>query len=122
MAEDTKVTKYALGGPVAIEKLTNQSAANTALSLTTPTGKRRRYLFSTVKYSAAPTQGGVTVEVDNGVAAAYDTILNTGTANARDNAHFPDGKLELGDNDAIKVTAPAAGGAITSSITIWTEV
>lgn len=122
MAEATKVTKYALGGPISIEKLTNQSAANTALSLTTPTGKRRRFLFATVKYSVVPVQGGVTVELDNGVDAAFDTELDKGVANAQDNVYFPDGKLELGDDDAVKVTAPAAGGSITSAISIWTEV
>ena len=126
MAEATKVTEFQRVGellaPIAVEKLTNKSAANTALSVSTPTGKRRRFLYATVKYSASPTQTGVTVEIDNGVAADYDTILNTGSANLQNNIYIPGDKIELCDDDAIKVTAPAAGGAITSAIAIYTEV
>ena len=76
----------------------------------------------TVKYSAGPTQTGVTVELDNGAGATWDTLLSTGSANAQNTTYFPDGKLTIADGDALKVTAPAAGGAITSSISIYVEV
>ena len=122
MPEATKITKYRLGGPISVEKLTNQSAANTALTLATPTGKRRRVLYATVKYSATPVQTGVTFEIDNGVGVAFDAVLSTGAANARTTTFFPSSRLELPDDDTLKVIAPAAGGAITSAISIVTEV
>ena len=123
MAEATKSTPFALSGPVAVERLTNQSAADTALSVSTPVGKRRRLLFATVKYSASPTQAGVTFELDNGKGAAWDAVLETGSADAQVSIYVPaNQKFELGDDDVIKVTAPAGGGVITSAISIWTEV
>lgn len=123
MASATKVTKYPTGTKgSSIEKITEKSAANTALSLSTPTGKGRRFLFATVKYSAAPTQGGVTFEIDSGTGSDYDALLNTGSANAQHTVYIPGDKIELQDDDIIKVTAPAAGGVITSAISITTEV
>ena len=117
----TKVTKPALGNPTTVEKESGVSGANAILTVSSPTGKRRRYLHATVRYSAAPTHSGVTFEIDSGLGVAYDALLNTGSANAETDAHFPDGKLELADDDVIKVTAPAGGGVITSTITITTE-
>ena len=122
MAAATKVTSRSAGGPNAVEKLTDVSGTNAILTLSTPTGKRRRYLHATVKYSAAPTQSGVTFEIDSGTGAAYDALLNTGTANAEHTVHFPSAQLELMDDDVIKVTAPAGGAGITSTISITTEI
>ena len=123
MASATKVTKYPLGKKgSSIEKITEKSAANTALSLSTPVGKNRRFLFATVKYSATPVQSGVTVEIDSGTGSDYDSLLNTGSSNAQHTVYIPGDKIELQDDDIIKVTAPAAGGAITSAISITTEV
>ncbi|KKN47226.1 hypothetical protein LCGC14_0665150 [marine sediment metagenome] len=123
MASATKVTKYPLGKKgSSVEKITEKSAANTLLALSTLVGKNRRFLFATVKYSAAPTQTGVTFEIDSGTGADYDALLNTGSANAQHTVYIPGDKVELQDDDVIKVTAPAAGGAITSAISIITEV
>lgn len=123
MAAATKVTKYPLGKKgSSTEKLTNVSAGDTALVLSTPVGKSRRFLFATVKYSAAPTQSGVTVEIDSGTGAAYDALLNTGSANALHTVYLPAKDIELQDDDVIKVSAPAAGGVITSTISITTEL
>lgn len=123
MAEATKSTPFALSGPVAVERLTNQSAADTALSVSTPAGKRRRFLYATVKYSASPTQAGVTFELDSGKGAAWDVVLDTGSADAQTTVLVPNNqRFELGEDDVIKVTAPAGGGVITSAISIYTEV
>ena len=104
------------------QRFTDQSGANASLALSTPTDVPLRILCVTVKYSAGPTQTGVTVELDNGAGAAWDTLLSTGSANAQNTVYFPDGKLTIADGDALKVTAPAAGGAITSSISMYAEV
>lgn len=122
MASATKVTKYPIGkGAISVERLSEASVANTALSLSTPVGKPRRLIFATCKYSAAPTQAGVTVEIDSGAGAAYDAVLLTGSANAQTTAHIPTNDLIIGDDDIIKVTAPAGGATITSQIVIQTE-
>lgn len=122
MASATKVTKYPVAlGPSAIERLSEASAANTIKALSTLIGKPRRLVFTTVKYSAAPTQAGVTVELDSGAGAAYDAVLDTGTANAQTSVYIPSDDLIIGDDDIIKVTAPAGGGALTAQIAIYTE-
>ena len=123
MTEATKVTKYPVGTtPTAIEKLTNISGANASLSLSTPSGKLRRLLHVTVKYSAAPTHSGITVELDNGVASGHDTELDKSASGLQNYIYMPSNKLVINDDDVIKVTAPAAGGAITSAISIVTEI
>ena len=104
------------------QRFTNQSGANAILALSTPTDVALRILCVTTRYSAGPTQSGVTVDLDSGAGAAWDTLLASGSANARDTVYFPDGKLTIADGDALKVTAPAGGGVITSSISIYVEV
>jgi hypothetical protein len=103
-------------------RISEASAANTALSTSTPTGVPFRLLFVLVRYSAAPTQAGVTTELDSGVGAAYDGVLVTGSANAQTTVYLPDPKIVAADDDAIKVTAPAGGATITSQISIYVEL
>lgn len=122
MASATKVSKYPAGrGNTKVERLSEASIANTAKSLSTPTGKPRRLIFASVKYSAAPTQAGVTFDLDSGAGAAYDTNLSTGSANAQNSVFIPSNDFIICDDDIIKVTAPAGGAAITSQIVIHTE-
>lgn len=122
MPSATKVSKFpALLGPTSVERLSEASAADTAKSLSTPIGKVRRLIFASVKYSASPTQAGVTFELDSGAGAAYDATLSTGSANAQSTVFIPDNDFFLCDDDIIKVTAPSAGGVITSQIVIHTE-
>lgn len=98
------------------------SAANTAQTVSVPAGRERRLLYVTVAYSAAPTQSGVTVTLNSGAGAGYDTLLTTGSANARYTTYIPAVPLWLNSDDAVDVVAPAAGGSITSSISIYTEI
>jgi hypothetical protein len=48
-------------------------------------------------------------------------VLNTGTANARYTNYIPGGELIIGPDDQIDVSAPAGGGVITNSTTIYCE-
>jgi hypothetical protein len=75
----------------------------------------------TVHYSAAPTQAGVTVTLNSGAGAGYDTLLTTGTANAQNTVYLPSAPLFIAPDDVIDVSAPAGGGVITSSISIYTR-
>lgn len=95
------------------------SAADTAQTVSTTVGRHVRILFITAKYSAAPTQTGVTVTLNSGAGAGYDTLLTTGTANTQNTVYFPSEPLVLADDDTLDVTAPAAGGVITSSVAIY---
>lgn len=98
------------------------SAANTALSVTTPTGVACRVLYATTAYSAAPTQAGVAHVLDSGVGAAYDATLSTAAANAQFSIYEPTAKLALAGTDAFKVSAPAGGAGITSAVVIVVEL
>lgn len=95
------------------------SAADTAQTVSTTTGKVIQIAYVTVKYSAGPTQTGITVTLDSGVAAAYDTLLHTGSANVQSNVFAPDYDLIICEDDQIDVVAPAAGGAVTSAVVIY---
>jgi hypothetical protein len=84
-------------------------------------GKKYRLLSVFTAYSAAPTQAGVTVTLNSGAGAGFDVVLNTGTANARYTNYIPGGELIIGPDDQIDVSAPAGGGVITNSTTIYCE-
>jgi hypothetical protein len=113
----------ALGG--AIERWVGTSAANTAQTISTSVaGVARKLLWVSVYYSAAPTETGVIVTLNAGAGAGYDTPLKTFAANLQANffplSTDPETVVILPD-DAIDVLAPAAGGAITSTIIIYTQ-
>jgi hypothetical protein len=114
-------TSVASQGPQ-YQRDSDASAANTALSVSTPTGRVKRLLLVICKYSATPTQAGVTCTLDSGRGAAYDTVLDTGTANAQVTVFKPTVPYPLMSDDCIKVDAPAGGATITSQVTILTEV
>lgn len=98
--------------------------ANQADTLTTGSstpGGTRRLDKVTIAYSAAPTHAGATVTLDAGVGAAYDTTLATSDANTRYFVYIPDEATYLSPDDAIVVSAPAGGSAITASIQIYME-
>lgn len=97
-------------------------SANTELIVNDSYVNPRILLFVTVAYSAAPTQGGITVVLDSGIAADHDTTLFTGTANARFSVHAPDAEFHIFSDDIIKVTAPAGGVGITAAIAIYTRI
>lgn len=108
-----------------VERWVGTSAANTEITLSTSAtapATLRRLLYVTVKYSAAPTQTGVTVTLNNGAGAAYDTLLTTGTANAQATYYVPAAEMLLMSDDVIDVVGPAAGGAITCAVAIYTEI
>lgn len=103
-------------------RYTEQSAADTALSLSTLAGVAHRLLFVAVRYSASPTQAGVGIDLDSGAGTAWDTRLSTGSANAQNTVFLPENAIRITDDDVIKVTAPSAGGVITSQISIYVEL
>lgn len=117
-----------MAGYVGLERTVGTSAANTAQTVSAGGGAagaadavRRKVLYVLVAYSAAPTQTGVTITVNAGAGASYDTTLLTGDANTRYSYWTPDTNLILFPDDSLDVVAPAAGGAVTSSIEIVCE-
>jgi hypothetical protein len=110
-----------LGG--LIEKHVATGTANAITTVSTPVGNARQILQIITKYSATPVQAGVTIVWDNGSGPLYDVTLNTGTANAATNIYVPSGTGNyIAEDDVITVTAPAGGGVITSSISVYTRV
>lgn len=84
-------------------------------------GKKWRLSHVTTKYSAAPTQAGVTVTLNSGAGSGFDTVLNTGSANVQNTTFIPSSPLYFMEDDQIDVSAPAGGGVITSSTAIYCE-
>ena len=104
-----------------ISRHVGTSEANTAQTVSTPTGAARRLVQVLVKYSGAPTHAGVTVTLNSGAGAGHDTLLASGAANAENTVYIPDGDLFVAADDQIDVVAPAGGGSLTSSVAIYTE-
>lgn len=98
------------------------SGANAIGAASSPAiGRDQLVVMITVQYSAAPTQAGVTTTLNNGAGAAYDAVLQTGSANARTTVYLPTAPLIIAPDDVIDVSAPAGGAGITSSIAIYTR-
>lgn len=95
------------------------SAANTLQTCSTDALQAYRILHAICNYSAAPTQAGVTSTLNSGVGAAFDAVLNTGSANAQVTLYQPTRELTLAKTDALDVAAPAGGAGITSSVAIY---
>ena len=105
-------------------KYSATSAANqtdTATTTAVAKTKLQKLCYVAVKYSAAPTQAGVTVTLDSGEGAAFDILLYTGSANAQNNMYVPDRDIVLMQGDAILVSMTAAGGVITATTTVVLE-
>jgi hypothetical protein len=100
------------------------SAGNTAQTVATPRdGKIRQLIYVIAHYSAAPTQTGVVVSLIPESGSTYASAISTGSANAQDTSYVPGAPLYLLPGDVLSVLAPAAGGVITSAVTIaWREV
>lgn len=105
-----------------IERFSDASAADTALTVTTPIGVLRQILFVTVKYSASVIVSP-TMTLNSGIAAAYDTLLQTidGSGGVTDLVWIPDEEFWIMDDDVLNALAPAGGGVITSAIAIYTR-
>lgn len=99
------------------------SAANTELTVSTPTarGRVQRLLSVLAKYSANVTVN-VTVTLNAAHGAAYDTLLQTIALSAAQNGVWlPDAEILLEPDDAIDVVAPAGGAGVTAAVTILTR-
>ncbi len=102
-------------------RLTEESAANTALTVVAdpPAGQEWEFLYAAVHYSAVPVQGGVTATLNSAKGAAFDTLMAAGAANAQDTLIWPGGPTPIFPDDTLDVLAPAAGGAITSAVSVY---
>ena len=100
------------------------SAGDTAQTVSTPSGNPKRILQVLIAYSAAPTYTGtdLIIKINSGAGAAYDTVVAVGSNNEQYKTYVPaEEPIYLFDDDVLEVTAPAGGGVITSSISIYSE-
>lgn len=96
-------------------------AADTIAALTTTAvakHKVQKLIYASCTYSDTPTQAGVTTTVDDSLGASFDSLMNTGSANATYTLYAPTVEIPLAPGDAIVVTAPAAGGVITAALKV----
>lgn len=106
-----------------VKRFSGVSTANNPATVSaTSTTHRLKVLYVTAKYSGAPTQTGMTSTLNSVLGAAYDTLLNTQSANLQNSFWMPDGELILEPGDALDVVAPAGGGSLTSAVVIACEV
>ena len=104
-----------------VVKIYETSAANTALTVSTPTTRGRvlRLLSVYVKYSTNVTKN-VTITYNAYHGAAYDTLHQTIALAAADEGVFvPDEAIYIHPGDAYDVTSDAGGGGVTCAITVF---
>ena len=99
---------------------TETGGANAILTASKVFGVCSRILGAYCRYSAAPTQAGVTFAIDSGAGALFDHLISTGTANAQHSLLLASA-LFIGDDDAFPIVAPAGGVGITASVSVYTE-
>lgn len=104
-----------------IRRHVETGVANTTLTSLVAIKKGVKVIAVLVAYSATPTQAGVTTTLNSGAGAAYDNVLNTGTANARYNQYLPNTPPICANDDTLTIVAPAGGVGITASIAVYTE-
>lgn len=100
----------------------SQTGGANAINSVAVTGTPGRSVIQvTTVYSGAPTQAGVTVTLNSGAGAGFDSVLNTGSANATTTNYLPTVPPVVGSDDTVTVSAPAGGGGLTSSIAVYTQ-
>lgn len=113
-----------------IYKYSDQSAANTALTLNVPGAPPCTVKSVFIVYDATPTQTGVLIDLNSGLGADYDVSMFIGDANetitiwAVEAAQSGNKQTEviLTPDDVLDIVAPAAGGSIKSTITVIVEL
>lgn len=114
----TKKT-WPLAGAGRLFRFTDESAANTALTVTTPKQESpQRLLLVTVKFSGAPAAGTITVKLKSGAGASWDTELHS-VATAQNVKFIPDEAVIIGADDQLEVAVPAGGVGVTAAVAIY---
>lgn len=116
----TVVRKARVSAPGHIVKVTDASAANTALTVSSPTGATRvmRLISVRVRYSAAVTLD-VTITFNSTEGAAYDTLERSiRLTGEQDVFYIPDAESYHFSTDTIDVLCPAGGAGVTSQVTM----
>lgn len=102
-----------------LSRHTDTSAADTVLTLTSPTGNARLLEMVTAQYSASVT-ANVTITHKSGAGAAFDAVLGTIVITAgTDGSFIPAIPIPMMPDDAIEAVADAGGAAITSGVSIY---
>lgn len=110
-----------LGEGTRVDRTSNESAPNTAMTVSTPTGEIRQVLFATVKYSGAASVDFV-ITLNSGAGASWDTVLTTiALAGGTSGVWIPDEAVFIVDTDVIDALANAVV-AVTAAVAIYTRV
>ncbi len=109
------------GSTISYYGTSTANQADTLTSTAVPTGGCQRLLYAVCNYSGAPTQAGVTIEIVSAVSSAYDTLLQLHIANAQKNVYIGDPEIWLLPGEAVRISAPAGGGTLTSACKIVLE-
>lgn len=98
-------------------RIENTSDPDTSNALALAFGHAVHILQVLVSYSAAPTAAAPTSVLTTGAGAEH-TIANGLSTNTQHQRWVPT-QLHLMDNDSLALAAPAGGGVITSTITVY---
>lgn len=101
-------------------RATDAGLANTLLNVSVdPTQIRANIFFITIKYSERVKED-VTITLNSGVGAAFDTLLETiPLSQETDAVWIPDNEIFLMDDDTLNISAPAGGAGITCAIAVY---
>jgi len=103
-----------------VERHSEQSGSGANLTMIVPSGVCRQILFATVVYSANSSTT-VTMTLNSGVGAAWDTLIDTTTLSTATTVTFlPAYELILQDDDTFDVLAPLLASE-TSSIAVYSR-
>lgn len=111
-------TEFPYKGAV-LQSCSDESAADTALTITTPaTGRPFKLIGVYAKYSGSVTKD-VTITKDAGLGAAYDNLLTTiAIAAGTEGNYLPNTDRIFRPDDVLVVVAEAGGGVITSTLVV----
>ena len=101
-------------------RATDEGLADTQLTASvSPTQIRANIFFITIKYSEKVKED-VTITLNSGAGAAYDTLLETiSLSQETDAVWIPDNEIFIMDDDALDIVAPAGGAGITCAIAVY---
>ena len=100
----------------------DESAADTELTLSSSETKPSRLVQVNVVYSASVTKN-VTITLNSALGAAYDILLTTlALSGEAFKVYIPAFPIELGAGDVFDVVAEAGGGANTCTLAIHSKV
>ncbi len=103
-----------------LQRHTDQSAANTPLTINVPTCPRPRRIISVAGVWTGGASGTCTVQLDCGDGATFDVVLQVIAATTYQ-YWLPNNDALIAEDDTLKVIVPAAGAGVQCALVVFLE-